>query len=75
MTIAVDQVDAAATKLALSRDVAHALLSRGHTVDEIAVMSPADKFDEYCRWKGLIGWAGTLLRVAVEVGAAKPSGD
>lgn len=32
------------------------LKKRGHTEEAIAEMTPAEAFDEYCMWHGLIGW-------------------
>lgn len=41
-------------------NVIHDLLSRGHDHETIAQMTPAEAFDEYCSWHGLIGWGDTL---------------
>lgn len=40
-----------------------ALHGRGHTNAEIALMSPATVFCEFCEWHGLLGWGDTLLSV------------
>ncbi len=41
-------------------DLQSALKNRGHTTSEIEIMSPEEKFDEYCEWHGLIGWGPRL---------------
>lgn len=41
-------------------NIVHDLISRGHDHESIAQMTPAEAFDEYCSWHGLIGWGDTL---------------
>lgn len=41
------------------------LISRGHDHESITQMTPAEAFDEYCSWHGLIGW-GYTLREAIK---------
>jgi hypothetical protein len=36
---------------------------RGYDDAEMAAMSVAEFFSEYCNWHGLIGWAPDLLSV------------
>jgi hypothetical protein len=55
-----EQVTSSAAYLGVSRYTAHALLERGHSVEKIQAMTPSERFEEFCSWHGLIGWAGTL---------------
>lgn len=41
-------------------EVLLALQKRGHSEQEIALMSPKKAFAEYCEWNGLLSWGETL---------------
>ena len=38
------------------------LKDRGHTNEEIAMMTPKKAFSEYCNWHGLSGWGDSLAQ-------------
>lgn len=41
-------------------NIIHDLISCGHDHESIAQMTPAEAFDAYCTWHGLIGWSHAL---------------
>lgn len=41
----------------------YALRERGNTPEQVAQMTPEEKFTEYCNWHGLINWAPTLIKI------------
>lgn len=44
----------------LPANLLDALHKRGHADEQIAEMTPAEAFDEFCNWHGLSGWGGEL---------------
>lgn len=43
----------------LPANLLDALHKRGHADEQIAEMTPAEAFDEFCNWHGLSGWGGS----------------
>jgi hypothetical protein len=46
----------------ISENVLDALRNRGHSDDEITMMSPEEAFSEFCNWYGLARWGSTLIK-------------
>lgn len=59
----------------LHAEVISSLKERGHSVKAIAQMTPRRAFVEYCEWHGLLGWAGSLWDVALDLKSAEIKGE
>ena len=46
----------------------NALAERGHGAEQVRAMSPQSRFNEFCEWEGLLGWAAKLLNIARSAG-------
>jgi len=57
----------------LSEELEDALMSRGHTIEDINNMDAGEMFDEYCHWNGLLGWGPALRRIMREASMASES--
>lgn len=54
----------------LSSQVVADLQKRGHTLEDIAQMTPQQAFSEFCQWHGLIGWGDKLWDVVAGLHSA-----
>lgn len=57
----------------IPREIVDDLKKRGHTEEAIAEMTPAEAFDEYCMWHGLMGWGKSLWDAVFALDAATAS--
>ena len=57
----------------VSAGTLNAVQARGHSLDDVAAMSPREVFNEYCEWHGLVSWGDALWKMAEELKGAETS--